>query len=514
MDTLDPYILLVHQGMIEDVFLEDLRSRGVEVTRNSPFISCMPTSQGLIASTCSDLTTGGTTTLHSKYVVGCDGAHSMVRKSLPSITMDGESGKAAWGVLDGVITTDFPDLWSKCAIHSHTAGSILCIPRERNMTRLYIELHPGTTQPLPDAIATQSFVMQRAREILQPYTLTWTSIEWFSIYRVGQRVASAFTSAAAPQQIYIAGDAAHTHSPKAAQGMNVSMHDTFNLSWKLTLAARGLAHPKALLDTYELERRHIAQELIAFDHAHASAFEAGDAHALRQNFDDNIRFISGVGAEYPPNILNWSMTIPTTTSPSTTPALKPGALLPPARVTRYLDSNPVHLQRDIPLLGQFRLYIFTADVHRSADFLSRLSAHLVSPTSSVLGRASAAAAAAQRRFAHADADDFSQPRRYVALSELYTPALVTTMSRSDFELAHLPAGLRRGAAWTVYLDDVAGAEGACTRKYLGRGMRGEEVVLVNVRPDGYVGSVGWWVVGEEERAMRWLDEYYGGFLVG
>lgn len=98
--------------------------------------------------------------------------------------------------------------------------------------------------------------------------------------------------------------ASHTHSPKAAQGMNTSMHDAFNLSWKLNLAIRGLAKP-SLLATYEDERRKIAQDLITFDYEHANAFAAGDEKALAENFAQNIGFISGAGVKYNANVLNW-----------------------------------------------------------------------------------------------------------------------------------------------------------------------------------------------------------------
>jgi phenol 2-monooxygenase len=100
VDSLDPYILLVHQGMIEDIFLEDLKERGVEVTRSSPFVKCS-SAKGLVESICEDTEKGVNRTIKSKYVVGCDGAHSKVRKSISGIEMVGESGKAAWGVLDG-----------------------------------------------------------------------------------------------------------------------------------------------------------------------------------------------------------------------------------------------------------------------------------------------------------------------------------------------------------------------------------------------------------------------------
>ncbi len=102
----------------------------------------------------------------------------------------------------GVIDTDFPDLWSKAVIGSETAGSILCIPREKNMTRLYIELHPGTA-PISSEAATEEFVMSRAKEIIKPFKLSWKTVEWFGIYKVGQRVANQFSDS---EKVFIAGD--------------------------------------------------------------------------------------------------------------------------------------------------------------------------------------------------------------------------------------------------------------------------------------------------------------------
>jgi hypothetical protein len=84
--------------------------------------------------------------------------------------------KAPWGVLDGLISTDFPDLWSKVVIHSETKGTILCIPRERNMTRLYIELNSGFEESLVTEDERREFVIRRAKEIIAPYTLDWESV--------------------------------------------------------------------------------------------------------------------------------------------------------------------------------------------------------------------------------------------------------------------------------------------------------------------------------------------------
>jgi phenol 2-monooxygenase len=178
----DPYILLVHQGMVEDVLLDDMSQRGVEVSRSSPFITYTANSSatGPLEIAYTNPKTGQPATLNSKYLVGCDGAHSRVRKAMPGLAMEGEPSKAPWGVLDGVITTDFPDLWSKVVIHSETKGTILCIPRERNMTRLYIELNAGFEDTLTTEEQRRDFVITRAQEIIAPFKLEWESIGMFA----------------------------------------------------------------------------------------------------------------------------------------------------------------------------------------------------------------------------------------------------------------------------------------------------------------------------------------------
>jgi phenol 2-monooxygenase (NADPH) len=287
--------------------------------------------------------------------------------------------------------------------------------------------------------------------------------------------------------------------------MNVSMHDAFNLSWKLNLAVRCLALP-SLLSTYSQERRKIAQDLINFDFEHANAFTDGDPKALAANFAANVAFISGIGATYAPNVLNIE-------SPNPEGCLRAGALLLPSKVTRYIDANPVDLQLDIPMLGQFRVFFFTANPHSSSDFLSSVSSHLTS-TNSVLGRATVAAETSYGilNTPALESDEFLQPQRYTAVSKIFTPALVTTMRKEEVEIAHLPAMLQ-DSRWTFYLDDVTGKKQACSEKWLG-GVSEGQVVVVNVRPDGYVGSIGRWANSQAGLACQWLDDYYGGFFRG
>jgi phenol 2-monooxygenase len=347
-----------------------------------------------------------------------DGAHSKVRKSIPDAKPVGMSQPSVWGVLDGELDTDFPDIWSKTLVYSQEHGSILIIPRERNMTRFYIELKSG---PKADQLG-QEFVMQRAKEIMAPFRVRWKYIEWFGRYQIGQRVANRFCDN--HLRAFLAGDASHTHSPKAAQGMNTSMHDAWNLCWKLNLAVRGLAKP-ALLESYEEERRKIALDLVNFDYEHANRIAGGDAVALAENFKTNVRFISGIGAEYGENAVNmmveedqsWVMG-----------EAKPGCLLPPAKVTRYIDSNPVDIQLDIPMLGQFRIYLLMWDVHQSRIFLETFMQAIARPDA-LVSRLSAAASIsyAKQPRAPAPEDIYLRPERYTAVSHLFTFALISKL---------------------------------------------------------------------------------------
>ena len=118
-------------------------------------------------------------------------------------------------------------------------------------------------------------------------------VAWWSVYEIGQRLCDTFDdvpprSATRVPRVFIAGDACHTHSAKAGQGMNVSMQDTFNLGWKLAAVLRGRSDP-ALLHTYSAERQAVAQELIDFDREFAKMFSAPPKDRERPDVEASIR---------------------------------------------------------------------------------------------------------------------------------------------------------------------------------------------------------------------------------
>ncbi|EED15606.1 pentachlorophenol 4-monooxygenase, putative [Talaromyces stipitatus ATCC 10500] len=490
----DPYILLAHQGMVEEVLIDDMESRGVFVTRSSRFVSCSRESgTGKLNITYEDMSSKTIKTIRADYLVGCDGARSKVREFIPDAQLEGETTNASWGVLDGVLDTNFPDLWSKVAVRSHVAGSILWIPRERNMTRLYVQLSETDGERVERSKATAEYVMQRARDAMYPFHLEWKTIEWFGNYVVGQRAAKHFMDS--DLQIFIAGDAGHCHSALAAQGANTSMHDSFNLAWKLNLVIRGLAAP-SLLATYEEERQKIAYDLINFDAEHCKAFSKDDS-ALTKNFDDNIRFISGVGAEYSEGML-------TRNRHTILRPLQSGALQIPGRVTRYIDANPVDIQLDIPLLGQFRIYFFVPDVPKGLGFLSVICEGF--GNASAMGTLSSRArqSYAKKPPTAVPSDEFLQPLRYTSASRAFTYAMVTQSCRSEFEIIDLPKALQ-DSRWTLYLDNVDTPR--CTDKWFGTLQR-EQVGIVIVRPDGYVGAIDTWGLTEGKVAGKRIEDYF------
>lgn len=145
----------------------------------------------------------------------------------------------------------------KCTIHSD-AGSIMVIPREDNMVRLYIQVASSTDKNWdPRKQMSAEEVQEKAKAILKPYEITWDRIEWFSVYPIGQGIAERYTL---DERVFMGGDACHTHSPKAGQGMNTAFLDAVNLAWKIHHVESGWA-PRSSLSTYESERQLIAETL-------------------------------------------------------------------------------------------------------------------------------------------------------------------------------------------------------------------------------------------------------------
>jgi 3-hydroxybenzoate 4-monooxygenase len=328
--------------------------------------------------------------IKARYVVGCDGARSPVRKAIGRALV-GDSANQAWGVMDVLGVTDFPDIRFKAAIQS-SVGNILVIPREGGyLVRLYVEMDKlGDEERASNRGITLEKLIATARSVLHPFTLDVKEVPWWSVYEIGQRICDKYDDvpqAAVPGQlprVFIAGDACHTHSPKAGQGMNFSMQDTFNLGWKLAAVLKRQCAPE-LLHTYSEERQVVAQELINFDREWATMFsdraKEGVAHAkgdtqgvdpkeFQKYFERHGRFTAGVGTHYRPSVICGEAAHQALAGGFTI-----GMRFHSAPVLRVADAKPVQLGHAGKADGRWRLYAFAgADDKSSVHALCRFLA--------------------------------------------------------------------------------------------------------------------------------------------
>ncbi|WP_458042753.1 MULTISPECIES: FAD-binding monooxygenase [Bacteria] len=307
--------------------------------------------------------------IRARYVVGCDGARSGVREAIGR-TLRGDSANQAWGVMDILADTDYPDIRFKSVIQSADAGNMIIIPREGGyLARLYIEmdeLDPG--ERVRGRSITSDDLVAAAQRIFHPHTLDVREIAWWSVYEIGQRLTDKFDDVpdgavdTRDPRVFIAGDACHTHSPKAGQGMNVSMQDAFNLGWKLAAVLEGRARAE-LLHTYSAERQAVAARLIAFDREWAAMMSAKatdddsqtgvDPATLQRHFQQAGRFTAGMATHYEPALLTAE---PTWQSLAT--GFPIGERFHSAPVTRLADARPLQLGHVARADGAWRLYAF------------------------------------------------------------------------------------------------------------------------------------------------------------
>ncbi len=316
----------------------------------------------------SDVTRGETRVVRAKYVVGADGARSAVRSAIGG-SLQGNQSYHAWGVMDVLPVTDFPDYRKKAIIHSE-AGSILHIPREGNhLARIYVDLGEVPEDDGGKVRRTPlETVIERANAILHPYTLDVKHVAWNSVYEVAHRLTDRFddeaTSPDGRARVFLLGDACHTHSAKAGQGMNVSMQDGWNLAWKLGYVLTGMAD-EDLLGTYSDERQVAAKNLIDFDLEWSTLMakkpeEFDSPDEVADFYVRTAEFPAGFMTEYEPSIV---------TSDEARQQLATGFPLgkrfKSVNTVRVADAVPVHLGHHHRADGRFRIYAF-ADADRTA----------------------------------------------------------------------------------------------------------------------------------------------------
>ncbi|KAI1178209.1 FAD binding domain-containing protein [Nemania sp. FL0916] len=519
IDARYPFTTLLHQGLIERVFISDLKKNGVEIQRPwkiTGFISDENANPEYPVEVSLEHTDGTSReTVRAKYLFGGEGSRSFVREQLGIGITHKDPIAHVWGVMDGVVKTDFPDIKMKCTIHSEH-GSVMVIPRENRMVRLYIQIASSTDPDWnPRKTATAEEVQASAKRIIQPYSIEWERVEWYSVYPIGQGISDKYTL---DHRVFLGGDACHTHSPKAGQGMNTAFLDAQNLAWKIHAVEAGFAE-RALLTTYEPERKEVAENLLSFDNKYAKLFsqrlpaakevQAASTHAnggsedneFIKTFKESCEFTSGYGVAYGPNALNWSPSHPAQ-SPLIHPKgtkLRTGRIMANADVTRVVDANIVHLEQEIPWNGSFRIYIFAGKPSVTAKALKDLAFQLGGKRS-FFGS-----------YLRPDIDTVSHHERYNPHSLFFTICTIFAASRNEIEISRDLPGLLGRYRDLVYADDrpdrrVPNATAAAHAKI---GVDQEHGGIVVVRPDGYVGMVTSLVEGTE--TIGALNAYFNAF---
>lgn len=269
--------------------------------------------------------------------------------------MIGDSSDVVWAVMDVYPKTDFPDIRKKCVLQSDS-GNLVIIPREGDeKVRFYMEM-PVTT---PSEV-TPERVKDRLDGIFNPYGIEIIETSWFSAYSIGQRLADHFTK---DHRVFLTGDACHTHSPKAGQGMNVSLQDGYNIGWKLAAVLRGQVDP-SIMETYVFERQQTAKGLIDFDREFAKMFSSSyrkkhgySTDDFQEYFIKSGRYTAGLATQYKPSLL-----VRSGEDDHLAHGVTVGMRFPSAQVVRFSDAKAMQLSRALHADSRWSLIIFAGDI--------------------------------------------------------------------------------------------------------------------------------------------------------
>ncbi|KAL3461863.1 FAD binding domain-containing protein [Aspergillus heterothallicus] len=381
-DTAYDFTLVLRQMYTEAILREKLQSVGVTYFQG---VQCVDfecdEAKGPedypITSTFRNKETDTRFELKSKYLVGADGGRSFVRRHA-GIPFEGDTSEDKWIRIDGIVQTDMPITRAYGAIESETHGNVLWAPLDHGATRIGYAYSEDIAVKYPGGV-TQEVAIQEAIESMKPFKVEFKEVHWWTLYTIGQRIAKTFSTR---DRIFLCGDAAHTHSSGAAQGLNTGIHDAVNLGWKLAMRCRQIARPE-VLQTYASERASAVQQLIDYDKDIAllmsykwPAWYKGDPHAdphlvLGEIFDKAAAFNTGLGISYSQNVLNCMQPTDQVCS------LVPGSRPPDVELRMPGTNQSVRLQTIAPNRAVFSILVFTGNYSASIqDHFAKLQKYL------------------------------------------------------------------------------------------------------------------------------------------
>ena len=241
-----PYALMIPQNRTEAVLTQLLAERGVQVERELELSDFAETESGVRA----ELTRadGSKETMQCSYLLGCDGAHSAVRHRL-GLAYSGETLESNWVLAD--VKLDGPAAADQVAVVWNPDGILALFPIVGNRFRIIGDVS-GAEAADPSLEQVQALVDQRLGSGFRAHDPIW-----LSHFRINERKVDRYSVG----RVFLAGDAAHIHSPAGGQGMNTGMQDAFNLAWKLALVLQGKAGSQPL-ETYSPERSGIGDQVL------------------------------------------------------------------------------------------------------------------------------------------------------------------------------------------------------------------------------------------------------------
>jgi 2-polyprenyl-6-methoxyphenol hydroxylase-like FAD-dependent oxidoreductase len=245
-----PYALMIPQADTERILEERLESLGVKVQRSAEALSLALGDDAVEA--VMRLPDGHEEAASADWVVGCDGAHSLVRHTVGA-TFDGNTMDSDW-ILADVHMRGYPVPDTEATVYWHQDGAFVIFPISPGRYRLLADVPPSgdAHPPTPTLEQVQTLINRRG-----PQGMAAFDPIWLAGFRINGRKVTRYRWGRA----FLCGDAAHVHSPAGGQGMNTGMQDAFNLAWKLALVAKGRA-TEALIDSFSPERSYIGDQVL------------------------------------------------------------------------------------------------------------------------------------------------------------------------------------------------------------------------------------------------------------
>lgn len=252
VNSLHAYALMLPQSETERLLEAHLTSLGVTVERQVELVDFTQTATGVAATLRGP--DGQQQDLDASWLIGCDGARSMVRHAL-GLSFPGDTMPSDW-ILADIHMSGLALPASEMAAFWHQDGVLAIFPISPGRYRIVADRGPSQgPHPAEPALEEVQAVVDRRG----PGGLTLSDPVWLSGFRINERKVDDYRSG----RVFVAGDAAHVHSPAGGQGMNTGMQDAFNLAWKLALACQGTCPAGKLLDSYSVERSAVGAEVLA-----------------------------------------------------------------------------------------------------------------------------------------------------------------------------------------------------------------------------------------------------------